>query len=273
MVGILARAQERSPIRIHAFGGLSSHLHILATVDDAEQLADFMEYANGNIAREALRLVKDRGWSGKLWERRYAAIHVSDEEPAQVKRLRYLLSHGAKENLVVSPRQWPGLHCIDALLDGTPLEGIWRDRSAEYEADRSSQNVVDPRAFIVEHSLELEPLPCWRHLPAEEYRRRVAEMVHDIEVETARRIFLTGKVPRGPEAIRRQDPLEQAVRPKKSPAPFCHAISKEARALSPLRRSVPSGLRTASSWRSERAIPRRLLPASAPLRPQRRPAV
>ncbi len=229
VVGILAKAQERAPIRIHALGGLSSHLHLLATVDDAEQLADFMEYTNGNIAREALRLVKHRGWSGKLWERRYSAIPVSDEESAQVKRLRYLLSHGAKENLVASPRQWPGLQCIDALLDGTPLRGIWRDRSAEYEADRRKDNLVDPRAFLVEYVLALEPLPCWRHLPTEEYRQRIAEMVHDIEVETARRIFLTGKVPRGPEAIRRQDPLEQAMRPKKSPAPFCHAISKEAR--------------------------------------------
>ncbi len=229
MVGILAKAQEKSPIRIHALGGLSSHLHILATIDDAEQLADFMEYANGNIAREALRLVKNRGWSGKLWERRYVAIPVSDEEAIQVKRLRYLLSHGAKENLVVSPRQWPGLHCIDALIDGTPLEGIWRDRSAEYEADRSTKAVEDPRAFVAEHSLKLEPLPCWQHMPAVEYRRRIAEMVHDIEAETARRIFLTGKVPLGPRAIRRQDPLEQAARPKRSPAPFCHAISKEVR--------------------------------------------
>ncbi len=235
VVGILARAQEKAPIRIHAISGLSTHLHILATVDDAEQLAaeqlaDFMEYANGNIAREALRLVKDRGWSGKLWERRYSAIPVSTEELAQVKRLRYVISHGAKEGLVASPRQWPGLHCIDALIDGTPLEGVWHDRSAEYEADRLNKPVENPRAFVAEYSLELEPLPCWRHLPAVEYRQRITEMVHDIEVETARRIFLTGKVPKGPEAIRRQDPLEQAVQPKNSPAPFCHAISKEVRA-------------------------------------------
>ncbi len=229
VVGILARAQERASIRIHAISGLSSHLHILATVDDAEQLADFMEYANGNIAREALQLVKDRGWSGKLWERRYSAIPVSDEEPAQLNRLRYLLSHGAKEGLVASPRQWPGLHCIDALIDGTPLVGFWRDRSAEYEADRRSKPIEDPRAFLAEYSIELEPLPCWRHLPAAEYRQRIAEIVHDIEVETARRIFLTGKIPRGPEAIRQQDPLDQATQPKKSPAPFCHAFSKEAR--------------------------------------------
>jgi REP-associated tyrosine transposase len=229
VVGILARAREKAPIRIHALGGLSSHLHLLATVDDAEQLAEFMEYANGNIAREALRLVAESGWSGKLWERRYVALPVSDEEACQVRRLHYVISHGAKENLVASPRQWPGLHCIDALIDGTPLQGIWYDRTAEYEADRRNKTVVDPRAFVAEHSLELEPLPCWRHLPGEEYRRRIAEMVHDIEVETARRIFLTGKVPRGPEVIRRQNPLDQAARPKKSPAPFCHAISKEAR--------------------------------------------
>jgi REP element-mobilizing transposase RayT len=229
VVGILAKAQERAPIRIHAIGGLSGHMHILATVDDAEQLGDFMEYANGNIAREALRLVKDSGWSGKLWGRRYVALPVSDEEPAQIQRMRYVISHGAKEGLVVSPRQWPGLHCIDALIDSNSLQGVWHDRTAEYEADRRTKTVDDPRAFLAEYSLELEPLPCWRHLPGEEYRRRIAEMVHDIEVETARRIFLTGKVPMGPEAIRRQSPLDQAVQPKKSPAPFCHAFSKEAR--------------------------------------------
>ncbi len=91
VVGILARAQERAPIRIHAVGGLSSHMHILASIDDAQQLADFMEYANGNIAREAGRVV---GWRGKFWGRRYAAIPVSDEEAAQVDRLRYVLSQG-----------------------------------------------------------------------------------------------------------------------------------------------------------------------------------
>ncbi len=134
----------------------------------------------------------------------------------------------AKENLVTSPRLWPGLHCIDALIDGKPLAGIWYDRSAEYEADRRGRD-VDPRAFLAEYALALEPLPCWRHLPAAEYRQRIAEMVYDIEVETARRIFLTGKIPRGPEVIRQQSPLELAIKPKKSPAPFCHAISKEAR--------------------------------------------
>jgi hypothetical protein len=152
------------------------------------------------------------------------------------------------------------------------LQGVWHDRTAEYEADRRSKTVDDPRAFLAEYSLELEPLPCWRHLPGEEYRRRIAEMVHDIEVETARRIFLTGKVPMGPEAIRRQNPLDQAVRPKKSPAPFCHAISKEVRKqLREAYRIFIAAYRQASA--ELRAGNRNArfpegLPAGSPLRPR-----
>jgi hypothetical protein len=69
----------------------------LLSVDDAEQLARFMQYVDGNIAREVGDLVK---WKGPFWARRYKAIVVSNEEAAQVERLRYLLAHGVKENLV-----------------------------------------------------------------------------------------------------------------------------------------------------------------------------
>ena len=184
-----------------------------------------MEYANGNIAKEAGRIVD---WREKFWSRRYAGLWVSEEEAAQVDRMRYVLSHGAKENIVASPRQWPGLHCIDALVEGKPLDGVWYDRSAQYEADRQGKD-VDPRAFISEYQLKLEPLPCWAHLSPEEYSQRISEMVEDIEAETARRIILSGKVPLGAEAVRHQNPHQRANRPKKSPAPFCHAASKAVR--------------------------------------------
>ena len=126
------------------------------------------------------------------------------------------------------PRHWPGLHCIDALIEGKPLDGVWYDRSTQYEADRQGKD-VDPRTFSTEYELKLEPVPCWAHLSAKEYGRRIDEMIDDIEVETARRIFLKGKTPLGVEAIRRQNPHERANRPKRSPAPFCHAASKAAR--------------------------------------------
>jgi len=55
-------------------------------------------YFNPNLAREAGRLAD---WREKLWSRRYRAIVVSGEEGAQRERLKYVLSHGAKEGLVV----------------------------------------------------------------------------------------------------------------------------------------------------------------------------
>ena len=57
-----------------------------------------MGYFNSNLAREAGRLVD---WREKFWSRRYRAIVVSGEEGAQRERLKYVLSHGAKEGLVI----------------------------------------------------------------------------------------------------------------------------------------------------------------------------
>ncbi|HEV7666879.1 MAG TPA: hypothetical protein VGS22_00020 [Thermoanaerobaculia bacterium] len=59
---------------------------------------------------------------------------MSDEEEAQVGRLVYILSHGCKENLVARPQDWPGVHCVTALLTGQPIEGSWFDRTREWVA-------------------------------------------------------------------------------------------------------------------------------------------
>ena len=52
ILGVLGRAQRRYPIEIIAFSLLSSHYHMLLRVDTAKQLADFMGYFNGNVARK-----------------------------------------------------------------------------------------------------------------------------------------------------------------------------------------------------------------------------
>lgn len=49
-----------------------------------------------------------------MWARRFSSIPVSDEPEAQILRLRYLLSNSTKEGLVLSPSDWPGVHCADA---------------------------------------------------------------------------------------------------------------------------------------------------------------
>ena len=106
---------------------------VASTPEDAEQLASFMEHVNGNLAREAGRLI---GWRGRFWRERYHLIPISPETDALVERLHYVLSNTIKENLVATTAEWEGLHCAQALIEGKPLKGIWYARAEEYEAKR-----------------------------------------------------------------------------------------------------------------------------------------
>ena len=124
-LGVLARAARLASILVHAYAFLPNHYHLLVRVADAQQLAEFMNYLNSNLAREAGRLAR---WREKFWGRRYQAVLVSDEEEAQVGRLSYVLSQGVKEGLVASPFDWPGVHCARALCEGATVSGRWQDR-------------------------------------------------------------------------------------------------------------------------------------------------
>jgi len=225
ILGILGRAQTLYGLRIHAFVFLSNHYHLLCSPTDPQQLARFMCFFNSNLAREVGRL---HAWREKIWGRRYQAIPVSAELAAQVGRLKYLLSHGVKEGFVLTPADWPGVHCVDALLNGEPLRGLWFDRSAEYEARRQGLE-VSPRDFASEETVALTPLPCWEHLPDALIRARIADILTQIEAEARRLRRQTGKDPLGADLLQRQNPHQEPLRSKHAPAPLVHAASKRAR--------------------------------------------
>ncbi|MGB5175170.1 MAG: transposase, partial [Thermoanaerobaculia bacterium] len=121
VVGILGRAQRLYDVEIHGYVVLSNHYHLLVTVNSALQLARFMAYFQGNLAKEAGRL---HNWRGPFWHRRYQHVLVSDEEAAQVNRLLYILGNGCKEDLVSSPLEWPGVSSVEALLFGKEHRGV-----------------------------------------------------------------------------------------------------------------------------------------------------
>jgi REP element-mobilizing transposase RayT len=89
--GIIARAQRLSGMEVHMVVVMSNHLHCILSPRNAKQLADFMRDVGSNVAREVGKLV---GWPEKFWGRRYRAIVVSNEDEAQIARLRYLLAQG-----------------------------------------------------------------------------------------------------------------------------------------------------------------------------------
>jgi REP element-mobilizing transposase RayT len=223
--GVLARAARLAGLAVHAPVFLSNHYHLLVSVVDSQQLAQFMNYLNSNLAREAGRLV---GWREKFWGRRFQAVIVSDEEEAQVGRLAYVLAQGVKEGLVASPVDWPGVHCAQALTEGSAISGRWHNRTLETKARRKGL-ALEPQAFVEQESLQLTPLPCWKSLPPEESRARVQQLIEAIEADARLQQEETGKAPLGADAVCLQNPHHEPNRMKKGPAPLVHAVAPAVR--------------------------------------------
>ncbi len=221
IVGVLAKAQAVTGMKVCAFVYLSNHAHLLLRPQDAQQLARFMAYVNSNIAREAGRL---HGWKERFWGRRYADSVVSHEPEAQRARLRYVLEQGVKEGLVASPKHWPGACSTMALLRGGHLEGEWIDRSEQYRAHRRGEPNPS-RRFASRHRLELAPLPCWEGLAPPALQTRIRHIVRTIEkAHDERKVKILGK-----RAILAQDPHVKPSHLNRSPAPRFHAAQPEVR--------------------------------------------
>lgn len=242
--GVLARAARLYPVDVHAFAFLGNHYHLLLTVPDAQRLAQFMNYLNSNLAREVGRAAR---WREHFWGRRYQAIPVSEEETSQVERLLYVLRQGCKEGLVRRPAEWPGATSVRALLSGEPIRGSWIDRTSEYLSSKKG-DPHDPRSFVSSETLDLVPLPCWKDLAPADYRNRVADLVAEVERETARQIRATEREPLGADRVSRQNPHDAPNRRKQGPAPLVHAATSERRkAFREAYRQFASAFRRAST--------------------------
>jgi len=61
ILGVLGRAQRLYPVRCCSVVFMSNHWHALLEVDDALQLARFMQHVDGNLSGEIGR--SKRAWS------------------------------------------------------------------------------------------------------------------------------------------------------------------------------------------------------------------
>ncbi len=226
VLGVLGKALTMYPVQMHLFFFASNHLHFLLTTPDAKALAGFMCFVQGNIAREVGRILE---WTEKFWGRRYRAIPVVDEQ-AQQDRMDYIFRQGCKEPLVGSPMDWPGATCVPALLQGTRPKGVWFDRTAEYRARRRGET-PGRYDYATVYEIELVPLPCFAHLKPSEYKQVCRELVEQIEADGRAAIEEGGKPPLGPDKVLAQDPIARPKHSKRSPAPLCHASTREAARL------------------------------------------
>jgi hypothetical protein len=236
---------------IHAFVVVSNHAHFLLSPTSAYQLARLMQFVNANIAKEVARL---QDWPERVWSRRYRAIPVVDDKAAHA-RIRYQMSHGAKEGLVAAAGDWPGPNCIAVLTHGDLLRGTWHDRSGEYRA-RAAGKEVKPGEFTTSCDVKLTPLPCILDLTEDQHQAHYRRVVREIDLmgtlggfpdppavrlrrakpacanATAAAYAANkekGRTPLGVEKILAQDPHHRPKAPDRSPAPRVHAYDEERR--------------------------------------------
>ena len=220
VVGVLARAQRKYGVDIHAFVFLSNHFHMLASFGNVEQMARFAGYFQSKLAKEVNKLT---GWGEKIWGRRYTPIVVSQEETAQVSRLEYLLSQGVKEGFVSHPEDWPGVNTVQELSEGERLVlGVWPDRTAESRA-RQRDPEVGAAEFEVEEVLQLTPLPCWQRLPEEQRRNAVRDLIVRVTASGGESHATRGRF------LPKVQPTDRPGHSKRSPAPWFHCATRAVR--------------------------------------------
>lgn len=221
ILGVLGRAQAKYGVVLHSFIFMSNHFHILATVQDVEQMADFCRFLKSNLAKELGTLYD---WKEKFWGKRYHSASVALDENKQTERFYYILDNGCKEGLVASPLHWPGVSSAHALFHGkTTMTGTWYDRTAQNHARQRGQDKLFPYTEIV----ELTPLPFLQDRSADEQREFVVNAVREIEAKTAQMHKDNGTEPLGADAILRRNPHDSPKDFQASPAPLFHAANRE----------------------------------------------
>lgn len=224
VLGVVGKAQHTYSMTIHAFVVVSNHAHFLLSPTGAHQLARFMQFVNANIAKEVARL---HDWPERVWSRRYRAIPVVDDQAAHA-RIRYQLSHGAKEGLVAAAGDWPGANSIAALTHGDLLRGTWHDRSGEYRA-RAAGKEVKPGDFTTTFDVRLTPLPCVLDMTTDQQQAHYRRVVQEINAAACRANKEKNRIPPGVDKILAQDPHHRPEAPNRSPAPLVHAHDHEKR--------------------------------------------
>ncbi|MCO4762600.1 MAG: transposase [Myxococcales bacterium] len=221
IVGVIARAQEMTGVRIHAFQFMSNHYHLIITVRNTRQKSKFMRLVNGNLSKKLNHL---HGRRGTMWHRRFRAIGIAPDEETQVSRLRYVMAHGVKEDLVAKVGDWPGVSSLPWLLRGESIFGVWTDFTARYNASRRKNYTPLAGEFDTVYELRMTVMPCWSKSSVECWRQKVRELATEIDETAARRRQESGASVMGLQKALSAGGPSREITKRRRPAPKVHAV-------------------------------------------------
>ncbi len=212
----LAQALEHAQgIRISAAVQLSNHYHLVLT-DQRAELATFMEYLNGQLAKALNRIDRTRG---QVFERRYAATEIVDDD-AFADRIVYAITNPVAANLVRTHLDWPGLVAWFGSVDG-PIP-CTRFRGRDFRrATEAAKRLGDPppiaELFTDRADLHLVPADGVDRIKV---RHDIRHRENRLDQERVGRVL-------GVQKVLEADPFDAPTHPKRSPMPLCHASTKQ----------------------------------------------
>ena len=171
--GVLGYALKKYEkfIQLHHYVFLSNHFHLILSSKSSRDLAAFMCFFKGNLARELARI---HDWHGTLWQKRYSSEEILDEVGLR-EIFKYVTQNSVKEGLVDHPREWKGLHGYHQLVMKKRVSGPWIDRTGYYCAIQRCEKVsLDD--FTTEYEVKLTPPPLWSELSPSKYNERCRKL-------------------------------------------------------------------------------------------------
>ncbi len=134
----LKEAADRYKVDIHAYALMTNHIHILATAVEKDGITRMMQY----VGRYYVPYINHTyGTSGSIWEGRYKASLINDEEYL-LTCMRYIELNPVRADMARSPAhyRWSsyrrnGQGKVDELVSSHAIyEALGRTRSSRTEA-------------------------------------------------------------------------------------------------------------------------------------------
>ena len=218
-LGVLEYSREahRDTILVHNLVVMSNHYHLLVSAKTPEDLGDFMQLLNGNVAREINRVWDEEGsmWGG----RRYRSHSVLDEGAIE-DAYTYVFANTFKERLVEHPRDWPGFHGFQVLGEGKEVEGVWYRRT-EFDRKRRLKSGKDLTLdqFKTVYKVGFDRPLIWDDLEGDVFKKKMHMLMDRVFEEWGAgedESFLGAEGVLGQEVYKRR-------RPKAGKQPLCRA--------------------------------------------------
>ncbi|MBN2342633.1 MAG: transposase [Deltaproteobacteria bacterium] len=139
----LAKAKEKKgkAIQLYSFIFMSNHYHMLLQ-DPEGELADFIGYFQGNLAKAINKELKRKG---RFWSREYDDVIVDGEEEF-LNRIAYIAANPVKAGLVTKPDMWKGISSIPYETTDRAIVGNGLDVTAYNNARRHGRK-ADKKKF------------------------------------------------------------------------------------------------------------------------------